>query len=105
MSEAPSGRAEALISRLHARYPRLIDLSLDRLRRVLAALGNPHDRLPPVIHVAGTNGKGSVCAFLRAMGEAQGWRVLVVWECELGQGAAWLARVRRGVGRCDSVTV
>jgi len=77
LSEATSGRAEALISRLHARYPRLIDLSLDRLRRVLAALGNPQDRLPPVIHVAGTNGKGSVCAFLRAIGEAQGWRVHV----------------------------
>ena len=77
MSAASPGRAEALISRLHARYPRLIDLSLDRLRRVLAALGNPQDRLPPVIHVAGTNGKGSVCAFLRAMGEAQGWRVHV----------------------------
>ena len=77
MSAAAPGRAEALISRLHARYPRLIDLSLDRLRRVLAALGNPQDRLPPVIHVAGTNGKGSVCAFLRAMGEAQGWRVHV----------------------------
>ncbi len=77
MSGAAAGRAEAIITRLHARYPRLIDLSLDRLRRVLAALGNPQDRLPPVIHVAGTNGKGSVCAFLRAIGEAAGLRVHV----------------------------
>ena len=68
-SDAP-GRAEAIIDRLHARYPRLIDLSLDRLRDVLARLGNPQDRLPPVIHVAGTNGKGSTCAFLRAMGRS-----------------------------------
>ncbi len=77
MTPASPGRAEAIVERLHARYPRLIDLSLDRLRNVLTRLGNPQDRLPPVIHVAGTNGKGSVCAFLRAMGEAQGLRVHV----------------------------
>ncbi len=77
MTSPAPGRAEAIIDRLHARYPRLIDLSLDRLRNVLDRLGNPQDRLPPVIHVAGTNGKGSTCAFLRAMGEAQGWRVHV----------------------------
>ena len=77
MTPASPGRDEAIVERLHARYPRLIDLSLDRLRHVLARLGNPQDRLPPVIHVAGTNGKGSVCAFLRALGEAQGWRVHV----------------------------
>ncbi len=77
MTSAAPGRAEAIIDRLHARYPRLIDLSLDRLRDVLTRLGNPQDRLPPVIHVAGTNGKGSTCAFLRAIGEAQGWRVHV----------------------------
>ena len=54
-----------------------MDLSLDRLRALLAKLGNPERRLPPVIHVAGTNGKGSTCAFLRAIGEAAGWRVHV----------------------------
>ncbi len=72
-----SGRIEGLIARLQARHPRLIDLSLGRMQRVLAALGDPHRHLPPVVHVAGTNGKGSTCAFLRAMGEAAGMRVHV----------------------------
>ncbi len=54
-----------------------MDLSLDRLLGLLAKLGNPERRLPPVIHVAGTNGKGSTCAFLRAIGEAAGMRVHV----------------------------
>jgi dihydrofolate synthase/folylpolyglutamate synthase len=71
------GRIEAVIERMHALYPRLIDLSLERLERLLAQLGNPERALPPVIHVAGTNGKGSTCAFLRAIGEAAGMRVHV----------------------------
>ena len=75
--KAEMGRAEAIIERLHGLYPRLIDLSLDRLERLLAQLGNPERHLPPVLHIAGTNGKGSVCAFLRAMGEADGKRVHV----------------------------
>ena len=50
-------------------------LGLDTIRALLDRLGNPQDRLPPVFHVAGTNGKGSTCAFLRAMMEAQGLRV------------------------------
>jgi dihydrofolate synthase/folylpolyglutamate synthase len=66
-----------IIERLHGLYPKLIDLSLDRLHRLLAALGHPERRLPPVLHVAGTNGKGSTCAFMRAMGEAAGMRVHV----------------------------
>ncbi len=74
---APDGRTDAIIDRLHALYPKLIDLSLDRVQRLLAQLGNPQDHLPPAIHVAGTNGKGSTCAFLRAIGEAAGWRVHV----------------------------
>jgi len=53
------------------------DASLDRLVRLLGDLGNPHLRLPPVIHVAGTNGKGSCCAFVRAIAEAAGLRVHV----------------------------
>lgn len=53
-------------------FPRKIDLSLDRMRAALALLGNPNDRIPPVVHVAGTNGKGSTLAFLRAMVEAAG---------------------------------
>jgi dihydrofolate synthase / folylpolyglutamate synthase len=71
------GRISALVERLHALYPVMIDLGTGRLLRLLADLGNPHFDLPPVIHVAGTNGKGSTCAFLRAMGEAAGSRVHV----------------------------
>ncbi len=78
MSDAPrGGRFDAIVERLHRLHPRLIDLSLDRLERLLAQLGHPERRLPPVIHVAGTNGKGSVCAFLRAAAEAAGMRVHV----------------------------
>ena len=71
------GRIEPILDRLHCLHPRLIDLSLDRLQRLLVQLGHPERRLPPVIHVAGTNGKGSTCAVLRALGEAAGWRVHV----------------------------
>ena len=70
-------RAEAIVERLHALHPKLIDLSLGRMERALAALGHPERRLPPVVHVAGTNGKGSTCAFLRAIAEAAGLRVHV----------------------------
>jgi dihydrofolate synthase/folylpolyglutamate synthase len=74
---ALNGRADAIIDRLQTLYPRLIDLSLDRVFRLLHQFGDPHLRLPPVVHVAGTNGKGSTCAFLRAIAEAAGWRVHV----------------------------
>ena len=70
-------RSEAILDRLHSLHPVLIDLSLDRLQALLAKLGHPERRLPPVIHVAGTNGKGSTCAFLRAIAEAAGQRVHV----------------------------
>ncbi len=70
-------RYDANLDRLHTLYPKLIDLKLDRLVRLLATLGDPQWRLAPVIHVAGTNGKGSVCAFARAMAEAAGLRVHV----------------------------
>nr|WP_255768793.1 folylpolyglutamate synthase/dihydrofolate synthase family protein [Maritalea mediterranea] len=60
-----------------ALHPKKIDLSLGRIERLLDDAGNPHDRLPPVIHVAGTNGKGSVIAFMRAILEAMGKRVHV----------------------------
>ncbi len=69
--------ASVLLDRLKALHPKMIDLSLDRMYRILAALGNPHTRLPPVIHVAGTNGKGSLVAYLRAMFEAAGYRAHV----------------------------
>ena len=77
MSAAPPGRIEPIIARLHDLHPRLIDLSLGRLQRLLEQLGNPERQLPPIIHVAGTNGKGSTCANLRAMAEAAGLRVHV----------------------------
>jgi len=64
--------SDAILARLLALHPKKIDLALDRILRLLAALGDPHKKLPPTIHVAGTNGKGSVCAFSRAMLEAQG---------------------------------
>ncbi len=70
-------RSDAVLDRLTGLHPKLIDLSLDRTVRLLAAVGNPERRLPPVIHVAGTNGKGSTVAFMRAIAEAAGLRVHV----------------------------
>jgi len=66
---------DSIVARLNALHPKRIDLSLDRLQRLLAALDHPERKLPPVIHVAGTNGKGSTVAFLRATLEAAGLRV------------------------------
>lgn len=68
---------DIILERLKGLHPRVIDLSLDRVHRLLAALGSPEKALPPVIHVAGTNGKGSTLAFLRAILEAAGLRVHV----------------------------
>jgi dihydrofolate synthase / folylpolyglutamate synthase len=72
-----SDRIEGLVARLHGLHPRMIDLSLGRLNVLLDKLGHPELHLPPVIHVAGTNGKGSVCANLRAIAQAAGWRAHV----------------------------
>jgi dihydrofolate synthase/folylpolyglutamate synthase len=66
---------QAQLDRLWALSPGADVLGLERITRLLARLGNPHHRLPPVFHVAGTNGKGSTCAFLRAAIEAAGYRV------------------------------
>ena len=68
---------DAILERLTRLHPKLIDLELDRIERLLAQLGSPHKKLPPVVHVAGTNGKGSLVAYLRAMSEAAGYRVHV----------------------------
>src|SRR5436309_8722031 len=68
---------DTIVARLTKLHPKLIDLSLDRMWRILAALGDPQRRLPPTIHVAGTNGKGSTIAFMRAILEAAGLRVHV----------------------------
>jgi len=66
-----------LIARLSSLHPKRIDLSLDRMHRLLEQLDHPERKLPPVIHVAGTNGKGSTIAYLRAILEAAGLRVHV----------------------------
>ena len=79
MERAKSDNAvlDALLQAAYALHPTEIDLSLGRLERLLARLGNPQNKLPPVFHVAGTNGKGSTVAFLRACLEASGRRVHV----------------------------
>lgn len=77
MTALPVTPVGSILSRLLALHPRRIDLSLDRMWRILAALDHPQKRLPPVIHVAGTNGKGSTVAFMRAMLEAAGHSVHV----------------------------
>jgi len=68
---------EAMIARLSALHPKRIDLSLDRMLALMQRLDHPERKLPPVIHVAGTNGKGSTIAYLRAILEAAGLRVHV----------------------------
>lgn len=71
-------RTDAILSRLLTLHPnKLIDLSLGRIERLLAELGHPEQNLPPVIHVAGTNGKGSTIAYMRAFLEAAGHKVHV----------------------------
>ncbi|WP_299735998.1 folylpolyglutamate synthase/dihydrofolate synthase family protein [uncultured Roseobacter sp.] len=67
--------SDAILARMMALHPKIIDLTLDRVWRLLDALGNPQDNLPPVIHIAGTNGKGSTLAMVRAGLEASGHKV------------------------------
>jgi len=67
--------SDVVLQRMMALHPKIIDLTLDRVWRLLEKVGNPQDRLPPVIHVAGTNGKGSTQAMIRAGLEAEGKRV------------------------------
>ena len=71
----PSLASDLILARLHALHPKSIDLSLGRVERLLAALGHPERRLPPIVHIAGTNGKGSTLAMLAAMLQAAGRRV------------------------------
>jgi len=76
LSPLPEGVAlDPISERLKARHPQRIDLSLGRMQALCAALGHPQDRLPPVIHVAGTNGKGSTVSLIRAIAEAAGLKV------------------------------
>ena len=67
--------SDVILQRMMALHPKIIDLTLDRVWRLLEKVGNPQDRLPPVIHVAGTNGKGSTQAMIRAGLEAEGKKV------------------------------
>lgn len=69
--------SDAILTRLLSLHPKIIDLSLERMQRILRRLGHPERSLPPVIHVAGTNGKGSTVAYTRAILEAAGLKVHV----------------------------
>jgi dihydrofolate synthase / folylpolyglutamate synthase len=88
--------AEEEIDALMQLHPKGFDLSLDRVTRLLEVLGNPHLNLPPVIHIAGTNGKGSATAFCRAILEAAGLSVHVHTSPHL---VRWHERYRMGGGR------
>ena len=90
----------AILERLLALHPREIDLSLGRMERLLAALDHPERKLPPVIHVAGTNGKGSTTAAMRAIMEAAGKRVHVYTSPHL---VAFNERIRLGGTLVDDV--
>ncbi len=67
-----TAQSDVILERMMALHPKVMDLVLDRVWRLLAAVGNPQDRLPPVIHIAGTNGKGSTQAMIRAGLEQSG---------------------------------
>ena len=102
--------AEREIDALMALHPKGFDLSLGRITRLLERLGNPHERLPPVIHVAGTNGKGSTSAFCRAILEAQGLKVhvhtsphLVNWHERFRLGAEGGGRLADDAVLADAV--
>lgn len=94
MTQLPMSEAELIIEKLMQLHPKGFDLSLERITVLLEKLGNPHKRLPPVIHVAGTNGKGSVTAFSRALLEAAGLSVHVHTSPHL---VRWHERYRLGV--------
>jgi dihydrofolate synthase / folylpolyglutamate synthase len=95
----PGGSIGAIHARLLALHPKRIDLSLGRIQRLLAGLGHPEQRLPPVIHVAGTNGKGSTVAFARAILEAAGKRAHVYTSPNLVRLNERFRIARTGVGK------
>lgn len=94
MTTPAHSEAERIIEKLLGLHPKGFDLSLDRITVLLEKLGNPQDRLPPIIHVAGTNGKGSVTAFSRALLEAAGLGVHVHTSPHL---VNWYERYRMGI--------
>ena len=94
MSNLAASAAEQEINRLLGIYPRGFDLSLDRIARLLDDLGRPQDAMPPIVHVAGTNGKGSSTACARTLLEEQGLAVHVHTSPHL---VRWHERYRIGV--------
>jgi dihydrofolate synthase/folylpolyglutamate synthase len=94
MDQSAVSEAAQEIDKLMGLHPKGYDLSLDRITRLLDILGNPQNKLPPVIHVAGTNGKGSVTAFCRALLEAGGYSVHVHTSPHL---VNWHERYRIGI--------
>jgi dihydrofolate synthase/folylpolyglutamate synthase len=91
--------SDLLLARFLALHPKLIDLSLGRILRLLERLGDPQKKLPPVIHVAGTNGKGSTIAFMRAILEAAGLSVHVYTSPHLVRFHERIRLGRPGGGR------
>ncbi|MGR6328012.1 bifunctional folylpolyglutamate synthase/dihydrofolate synthase [Sphingomonas sp. XXL09] len=100
MSSDPAVQAQ--LDRLAALSPGADVLGLERITRLLARLGDPQDAMPPVFHVAGTNGKGSTCAFLRAAMEAAGHRVHVFTSPHL---VRFNERIRIGGRLVDDATL
>ncbi|MCB9992677.1 MAG: bifunctional folylpolyglutamate synthase/dihydrofolate synthase [Hyphomicrobiaceae bacterium] len=106
-------KTDAILRRILDLHPnKLIDLSLDRIERLLDDLGRPQDHLPPVIHVAGTNGKGSTIAFMRAVLEAAGSHVHVYTSphlvhfrerIRLAGKLVSARRLNRALERCEAV--
>ncbi|MCL6654264.1 bifunctional folylpolyglutamate synthase/dihydrofolate synthase [Agrobacterium rubi] len=94
MTTPAHSEAERIIEKLLGLHPKGFDLSLDRITVLLEKLGNPQDKLPPIIHVSGTNGKGSVTAFSRALLEAAGLGVHVHTSPHL---VNWYERYRMGI--------
>ncbi len=85
--------SDVILERMMTLHPKVIDLTLARVERLLAALGNPERAIPPVIHIAGTNGKGSTQAMIRAGLEAEGATVHA-------SRLFWPLRGQRQTGRC-----
>lgn len=96
-------RSPPLLAELRRRAPATIDLKLDRMRALLTALGHPEKHVPPVVHIAGTNGKGSVLTFIRAMLEADGRRVHAYTSPPIRE-ATDAIRLAREPGRSAEIT-
>ncbi|MEE1569703.1 MAG: bifunctional folylpolyglutamate synthase/dihydrofolate synthase, partial [Alphaproteobacteria bacterium] len=91
-------KTESVLQRLVGLHPKKIDLSLGRVGELLAKLGRPQEKLPPVVHVAGTNGKGSTIAFLHAFLEAAGYRAHVYTSPHLVRFSERISLAGRFVG-------